>query len=100
MFVFFSQAHPRWNSRYWKIWPSTKLTKRAIANGRNLDSAHILYNPLLEGGQRRDDVAGDNFIDIMHPKHVDEDGNILGAKFTKDNEEASMNRINFFFFFS
>jgi len=65
------QVHPRWNSRYWKIWPSQRLMKRAVQNGRNLDKAHTLYNPLLEGGQRSDDVAGSNYIDIYHPNQQD-----------------------------
>jgi len=45
--------------------------KRAVQNGRNLDKAHTLYNPLLEGGQRQDDVAGSNYIDIFHPSQQD-----------------------------
>jgi len=65
------QVHPRWNSRYWKIWPSQRLMKRAVQNGRNIDKANILYNPLLEGGQREDDVAGSNYIDIFHPNQQD-----------------------------
>ena len=45
--------------------------KRAVQNGRNLDKAHTLYNPLLEGGQRSDDVAGSNYIDIYPPNQQD-----------------------------
>eukprot|EP00494_Astrolonche_serrata_P005715 UN05732 len=61
------QVHPRWNSRWWKVWPSQRLLKRAVNTGRNVESAHLLYNPLVEGGQKKDDLAGDSYIDIYHP---------------------------------
>jgi len=61
------QAHPRWNSRYWKIWPSTRVAKRAVESGRNIAAASSIYNPLEEGGQRHDPLLGNNYIDIHHP---------------------------------